>query len=327
MNGHGISLSIQTFEKLRERKARYVDKSGILHDLIRSDGSAFFFSRPRRFGKSLTVTTLESIFQGRRDLFEGLAISKSDYNWPIHPVIRLDMKYAAHPSFERAEQGLKNALVEVAKLWSISLQPDLVEDMFRNLILQLHEKTATEVVVLVDEYDKPLIDNLDNIPIAKEIQGMLKRFYGVLKSSDEHLRFVFITGVSKFSRVSVFSDLNHLSDLTMDSRYATLVGMTEQELIDNYTPYIQAIADSNKWTIEQVLEKIRYWYNGYRFSKSESRVYNPWSTLTLFNTKEFNPHWHVTGIPKMLVDIINKDIDSLSQETPLILTTCPISTS
>jgi len=316
MNGNGISLSIQTFEKLRERQARYVDKTGILLDLIRSDGSAFFFSRPRRFGKSLTVTTLESIFQGKKELFEDLAISKTEYAWPIHPVIRLDMKWAAHPSFDRAELGLTRLLTGFIKEHDLDVADGLVEDLFKDLIESLHQKTGQKVVVLVDEYDKPLIDNLDHIPVAKEIQGMLKRFYGVLKSADEHLRFVFITGVSKFSRVSVFSDLNHLTDLTMDSRYATLVGMTEEELIENYSPYIQAIADTNQWSTEQVLEKIRFWYNGYRFSKSESRVYNPWSTLTLFNTKEFSPHWHVTGIPKMLIDIINKDIDGFAQRDP-----------
>ncbi len=316
MTGKDISLSIQTFETLIEEKRRYVDKTGDLYTLITSGLRACFLSRPRRFGKSLTVSTLEAIFRGKRALFDELAITQTDYAWPVHPVIRLDMKYAAEANFDQAEKGLLTTIDTLARSHGILLNQDTVSTRFEHLIKKLDEKTGQKVVVLIDEYDKPLIDNLDNLEEAKKIQGLLKRFYGVLKSADEHLRFVFITGVSKFSKVSVFSDLNHLTDLTMDPAYATVVGMTEAELVDNYSDYIQAIADEKKWSAERVMAEIRRWYNGYRFSKQDLKVYNPWSTLSLFRTRNFQEHWYTTGIPKMLVDVINRDPEDIARFNP-----------
>ena len=313
--GQDISLSIQTFETLIIEKRIYVDKTGLLYELLNSGMKACFFSRPRRFGKSLTISTLDAIFKGKKALFENLAISRTDYTWPIHPVIRLDMKYAAESSLGQAEKGLKNTLDTIAKGYGVALDNDTLATCFEELIKKIKEKTKTSVVILIDEYDKPLIDNLDNLEEAKKIQGMLKRFYGVLKSADEYIRFVFITGVSKFSKVSIFSDLNHLQDLTMNPNYSTLVGMTQEELVTYYVPYIQAVADEKQWTFEQVMEEIRHWYNGYRFSKRDDKVYNPWSTLSLFQTLEFREHWYTTGIPKLLIDIINRD-DLLSGINP-----------
>ncbi len=284
--------------------------------MLTSGLKACFFSRPRRFGKSLTVTTLESIFQGKKHLFGGLAIAATDYAWPVHPVVRLDMKYAAHPNLEDMKTGLSTALQRIAADHKVSLEAGLVEDMFMALVTTLREAYDAPVVILIDEYDKPMIDNLNNMEEALKIQGLLKRFYGVLKSADEHLRFVFITGVSKFSKVSVFSDLNHLTDLTMDTRYATLVGMTETELLANYKDYIDQLAVSHETDRAGILEKIRHWYNGYRFSKQDLRVYNPWSTLSLFQSQDFIEHWYTTGIPKMLVDIINRNPDDFLMINP-----------
>ena len=316
MYGCDISLSIQTFEPLIEGHFIYVDKTGIIHKLLEPKKAAYFLSRPRRFGKSLTISTLDAIFTGKKHLFESLAISKTNYAWPVHPVVRLDMKYAAHPNLEDAKQGLANALDDSARRYDLHLDASLVEDRLKELIRLLHEKTRQKVVIVIDEYDKPLIDNLDNLGEARKIQGMLKGFYGILKSTDEFLRFVFITGVSKFTKVSVFSDLNHLTDLTLHPTYATLVGMTEEELLQNYLPYIQNIASAKNGTQAQVLEQIRYWYNGYRFSEADIKVYNPWSTLSLFNTGKFQEHWYTTGIPKMLVDIINRDKEGFSELNP-----------
>ncbi len=310
------SLSIQTFADLIIENRVYVDKTKDLHHLITSDLRACFFSRPRRFGKSLTVSTLDAIFTGKKHLFEHLAISKTDYAWPIHPVIRLDMKYAANDTLERAELGLMSMLDRIARLYGVTINRTFYADYFQELIQILHEKTGQKVVVLIDEYDKPLIDRLDNIPEAKKIQSLLKEFYGVLKSADEFIRFVFITGVSKFTKVSVFSDLNHLTDLTMDPTYAALVGMTEEELLENYAPHLEKVAMEKKWTLGHVIEEIRRWYNGYRFSKKATKVYNPWSTLSLLNTADFREHWYTTGIPKMLIDIINRDKESFSQINP-----------
>ena len=316
MHGQNISLSIQTFEILIQENRIYVDKTGDIHTLLTSGLRACFFSRPRRFGKSLTISTLDAIFTGKKHLFENLAISKTDYAWPIHPVIRLDMKYAANETLERAEIGLMSMLGRIARLYQITIDRAYYADYFEELIQTLYQKTGQKVVILIDEYDKPLIDNLDNMVEAQKIQGLLKRFYGVLKSADEFIRFVFITGVSKFSKVSVFSDLNHLQDLTMNPLYATLVGMTETELMTHYSPYIQDIAAKKNWASDQVIQEIRRWYNGYRFSESDLKVYNPWSTLSLFSTGKFQEHWYTTGIPKMLIDIINRNRDAFSKTNP-----------
>lgn len=316
IHGHDISLSIQTFEKLIETNRIYVDKTQIIYRLICSGITACFISRPRRFGKSLTVSTLDAIFSGKKDLFKGLAIESSNYKWPVHPVIHLDMKYVAQENVERSEKGLVSSLNRIAAHYAFSFQTQNVDDQFRELIINLHQKTGQKVVVLIDEYDKPLIDNLDNIDEAKKIQGLLKRFYGVLKSADEYLRFVFITGVSKFTKVSVFSDLNHLVDLTYNPDYATLVGLTEEELVRYYPNYIHAIADEKGWSQERTMDEIRTWYNGYRFSDVNIKVYNPWSTLNLFLTKRFQEHWYTTGVPKMLIDIINREVDSFSRLNP-----------
>jgi hypothetical protein len=310
------SLSIQNFEKLIREKRIYVDKTSPIHALIDSGFEACFFSRPRRFGKSLTLTTIEAIFQGKKELFTGLAIAKTNYAWPVHPVIRLDMKYAAQVTCEAAERGLHGLLDSVATQYGCVGHSQNIDDKFRQLIHDIHVQTQRGVVVLIDEYDKPLIDNLDNIAEAQKIQGLLKRFYGVLKSASEDLRFVFITGVSKFSKVSVFSDLNHLTDLTMDPRCAELVGMTEPELLSYYSAHIDAIATAKGWSRERVLDNIRQWYNGYRFSKQNTRVYNPWSTLSLFSTGDFQEHWYTTGIPKFLIDAINRDKEAFGVVNP-----------
>ncbi len=311
-----LPVGVQTFADVIEGNFVYVDKTAYLHQLIAPSKGVYFLSRPRRFGKSTTLTTLESIFQGKKELFEGLAISKTDYTWPVHPVIRLDMKYASHPTFERAEIGLRNQLDTIAKNNGFELTVELIEDAFTALIEHLHAKPGQKVVVLIDEYDKPLIDLLDDIPEAKKIQGLLKRFYGVLKSADEHIRFVLIAGVSKFTKVSVFSDLNHLTDLTMDVRYAALCGYTQEELEFYFVDWIEKLGVTENKTKAETLEKIKLWYNGYRLTEADIKVYNPWSTLHLFNSQKFKNHWFETGTPTFLVEAMKKeafDLDKLEQ--------------
>ncbi len=307
-----LPVGIQTFADVISGDFLYVDKTHYLHQLISPAKGVYFLSRPRRFGKSTTLTTLESIFQGKKELFKGLFISTTDYAWPIHPVIRLDMKYAAHPTFERAEMGLRNQLRTIAKNQGIELTLELIDDALTELIEKLHQKTHQKVVVLIDEYDKPLIDLLDDIPEAKKIQGLLKRFYGVLKSADEHIRFVLITGVSKFTKVSVFSDLNHLTDLTMDVRYAGLCGYTQEELEFYFSAWIEKLAETEYKTKEETLEKIKTWYNGYRLTKSAIKVYNPWSTMLLFDKQSFENHWFETGTPTFLVQAMKKEAFDLA---------------
>jgi len=309
-----LPLSIQTFADIIRQGGLYVDKTAYLYQLLdeKKLANKYFLSRPRRFGKSTTLTTLESIFQGKKELFTDLFISTTDYSWPVHPVIRLDMKYASHPTFERAEIGLRNLLNAIAKNNDIELSAELIEDAFTDLIEKLHKKIQQKVVVLIDEYDKPLIDLLDDIPEAKKIQGLLKRFYGVLNSADENIRFALITGVSKFTKVSVFSDLNHLTDLTMDVRYAALCGYTQEELECYFVDYIEKLAHTENKTKEETLEKIKLWYNGYRLTKADIKVYNPWSTMHLFDKQSFENHWFETGTPTFLVQAMKKEAFDLS---------------
>ncbi len=310
-----LPLSIQTFESIICQNGLYVDKTAYLYQLVNEWELAnkFFLSRPRRFGKSTTLTTLESIFLGKKELFEGLAISKTDYTWPVYPVIRLDMKWAAHPNLDRAEQSLLSALKDIAQSYALEIDEGLPEDFFKKLIIRLYKKTHQKVVVLIDEYDKPLIDLFNDIEEAKKIQGLLKRFYGVLKSADEYLRFVLITGVSKFTKVSVFSDLNHLTDLTMDTRYAALCGYTQEELEFYFDPWIEQLAQIENKTKAEILEKIKTWYNGYRLTKANIKVYNPWSTLHLFDKQSFENYWFETGTPTFLVEAMQREAFDLNK--------------
>lgn len=306
-----LPIGKQTFADIREENLLYVDKTGYIHTMI-TQGSRYFLSRPRRFGKSLTLTTLESIFQGKKELFNGLAIAKTDYAWPVYPVVRLDMKYMAKSDIQNIERSIFVRLQEIASAYDITLPEEASDLVLDILITKLHQKTGRKVVVLIDEYDKPLISQLEaqNSEAARDIQRFLKNFYGVLKSADTHLRFVLITGVSKFTQVSVFSDLNHLTDLTMNGDYAALCGYTQEELDQNFTDYFARLASVETKDTASLREKIKTWYNGYRFSAQDIRVYNPWSILHLFHERMFKIYWFETGTPTFLTKMMkDKEFD------------------
>ncbi|MDR3302492.1 MAG: AAA family ATPase, partial [Spirochaetaceae bacterium] len=223
-----LPLGIQDFPKLREGGYCYVDKTARIYDLITGSGSQVFLSRPRRFGKSLLCSTLGAIFDGRRELFKGLAIDSTDWEWKKHPVIRIDLNAGRYEEGHNyLDTRLECALKDNADSMNVAVRGDVVEDQFANLIKNLHIKTNEKVIVIVDEYDKPLLNTIENVEMHKRVRTALKSFYGVLKSSDAYLQFVFLTGVTKFSQVSIFSDLNHLSDISLDRRYADLCGITQ----------------------------------------------------------------------------------------------------
>ncbi|MFP4390445.1 MAG: AAA family ATPase, partial [Desulfococcaceae bacterium] len=248
-----------SFESIRGNGDLYVDKTRHFFDLV-NRGKYYFLSRPRRFGKSLTVSTLRCLFQGKRELFEGLWIGeRSDWEWKEYPTILLDFNQISHDTPENTEIGLGSSLKDTADTHGLSLKAPLVKEQFRELILSLRRETGMPVVVLIDEYDKPLIDFLgkgeDGMKIAKANRDILKHFLGVLKGGDvaTALRFVFITGVSKFSRVSIFSELNNLSDLTMNRRYADMLGYTQGELETDFAPYLEAFAEQRGESRESVI--------------------------------------------------------------------------
>jgi hypothetical protein len=295
-----LALDTQSFEKLRKSDSLYVDKTEVIHRMI-TGGRIYFLSRPRRFGKSLLVSTLEAIFKGRKDLFENLYIY-DNWNWEQYPVIKIDWTGINHSTPEKMEDSLVFYLKSIAEDYQITLNVKSAIDYFRDLIEALQKKTGKGVVILIDEYDKPVTAHLTDSYLEK-IKIEVHNFYQVMKSSDEHLQFVFLTGVSKFSGLSIFSALNNPRDITLREQYVTICGYTQEELESNFSEYIDRAAEHLKITREELLEKIRYWYNGYTWD-GETAIYNPFSTMNFFEDKEFSGYWFRTGTPTFLINII-----------------------
>ena len=308
-----ITTSVHTFRDLIEGGFLYVDKTELLWKLVEPAKGIYFLSRPRRFGKSLTLSTFEEVFLGNRDIFQGLAIYDKLFDWKAHPVIRIDLGDKHARSADELKTLLSIAVKEVADQQGVSLETPFPHTQFRELVMGLAERER--VVILVDEYDKPILGNIENTEEAAKIRDVLKAFYSVIKSADRHLRFAFLTGVSKFSRVSVFSDLDNLTDLTMDARYAALCGFTQEELETHFAGYVERLAEKQGSGVPEVLDRVRDWYNGYRFSEAETAVYNPVSIGRLFDATKFANYWFETGTPSFLLNLLKKQqyaIDEIS---------------
>jgi hypothetical protein len=293
-----LPIGIQSFSKLINGNYLYVDKTEEIHRLVDGGGQYFFISRPRRFGKSLTVSTLYHLFSGNKELFKGLWIYDK-IEWKKHPVIYIDLSEISYKTAEILENELNIKMEKIAALYDITLnQQRDYKGKFVDLIENLAGKGDEGVIILIDEYDKPIIDHLEagKKDTAKENREVLKNFYSIIKSSDKYLKFVFLTGVSKFSRVSIFSGLNNLNDITLDDKYAALMGYTEDELC-RYFPVKGARGDR--------LEQIRKWYNGYSWD-GKNFVYNPFSILLYFEKNRFASYWFATGTPTFLVNTIKE---------------------
>ena len=298
-----LPIGIQTFSKLIKDNCLYVDKTRHIADLIQA-GDYLFFSRPRRFGKSLLVSTLSEIFAGNKELFQGLYI----YNrieWQPHPVIVIDFNGISFNNEDVFQASLSFFLDKVASKYDIVLKSPFIRDKFAELIEKISEKTQQKVVILIDEYDKPIVNYIDEIEKAAKNREVLRDFFGVLKYSDAFLRFVFLTGVSKFARVSIFSDLNNLRDITLSPQFATLLGYTQEELERDFEPQIQNLSLALGTTKTQLLEKIKTWYNGYSWN-AKDRMYNPFSILNLFAGQRFSNYWFATGTPTFLIKLIRQ---------------------
>ncbi len=295
-----LPIGIQSFGKIREDKLLYIDKTEVIYRLI-DDGSYYFLARPRRFGKSLTLSTIKELFLGRKDLFEGLWI-ENRWNWEeIYPVIHIGFSSLGYKDI-----GLVNAIVgeltRIAKDYGLTLTEKGPALLFRELIHKLRASFG-KVVILIDEYDKPIIDYLDELPQAKANQKILKTFYSVIKDSDPYLRFLLITGVSKFSKVSVFSELNNLKDLTLHPKYSTLVGCTQAELEHYFEEDLNEFTGVLAETREELLQLIKKWYNGYTWD-GKNFLYNPFSLLSFFDTGQFHNFWFSTGTPTFLIQLL-----------------------
>jgi len=296
-----LPIGIQSFSKLRKNNLLYVDKTEIIYRLTEA-GNYFFLSRPRRFGKSLTLSTLKSLFQGHKELFDGLWI-QDHWDWTKqHPVIHISFSSIGYKELG-LEKAIELQLYKIAKNENIYLEEAGISQLFKELIKKLSK--TNEVVLLIDEYDKPIIDYLDDLPQAKENQKILKSFYSIIKDSGTYIQFLMITGVSKFSKVSIFSELNNLTDLTIHPKFTTLVGYTQEELEyyfkDRFGELINVLAPSKT----ELLQLVKDWYNGYSWD-GENFVYNPFSILSFFGAGRIRNFWFTTGTPTFLINLLKQ---------------------
>ena len=305
-----LPIGIQTFEKIRKDNCVYVDKTQFVQELAKYK-CPYFLSRPRRFGKSLFLSTLKSYFEGRRDLFEGLAISKTESEWKKYPVLYFDFNGQNYVDENTVNQTIYYRLSEYEKIYEVESIDSSVSIRFKNLIKSVYKKTGKQVVVLVDEYDKPLLQNVENEEVENQIRNVLKGFYGNLKSEDAYIRFVFITGVTRFDKVSIFSDLNNLRDISMSEEFSAICGITQEEMESNFVPEIENMAEKNEISKEECLAILKKNYDGYHFSKKiDIDIYNPFSLLNAFSDLEFSSYWFSTGTPTFLTLMMrNSDFD------------------
>ena len=298
-------IGIQRFEKIRREDWVYVDKTEHIFNLVQG-GTCYFLSRPRRFGKSMLLSTLEAYFQGKKHLFKGLAIEQLETEWAEHAVLHIDLNAKPFQKVEDLYDLLNDQLTIYEKMYDSVAVDKSPEGRLRQLIRAAKQKTGRNVVVLVDEYDKPILQAIGNEELQTEFRNALKAFYGVLKSADGDLRFAMLTGVTKFSKVSVFSDLNNLNDISMDDRYNEICGISQQELHDVFDEEIGKLAVANEQSKEEAYETLRQRYDGYHFCPNASGMYNPFSVLLALQKREYGSFWFSTGTPTYLVQLMKE---------------------
>ena len=301
-----LPIGIQDFESLRKDGYLYVDKTEHVYRLA-SEGRYYFLSRPRRFGKSLLISTIKALFQGKRELFAGLAIDqKEDWDWAVHPVMHLDLNTEKYDSKEKLENLLNDFLVKEEAKYGRQESETSLGLRFQGLIQRAYEKTSQRVVILVDEYDKPMLQAIGNKELQDEYRGTLKGFYGALKSMDGCIKFAMLTGVTKFGKVSVFSDLNNLEDISLLREYYDICGISDEELLSYFDAEIDHLADENDMTREECIARLRRMYDGYHFHQKAKGMYNPFSVLNTFKNREFGSYWFETGTPTYLVELLRR---------------------
>ena len=298
-------IGIQSFEKIRREGYVYVDKTRQMWKMV-SEGSYYSLSRPRRFGKSLMVSTLEAFFSGKRELFKGLFVDDVDWEWKAYPIMHLDLNTAKYDCEEALDNMLEEFLSRQEALYGRNESERSFGLRFQGALRRAFEKTGMHVVVLVDEYDKPMLQTIGKPEIQEEYRNTLKAFYGALKSCDRYIKFAFLTGVTKFGKVSVFSDLNSLEDLTLLPQYSAICGITEEELHQYFDGSVQLLADANGLTKEGCYERLKKDFDGYHFALKTKGMYNPFSLLGTLKNMEFRDYWFETGTPSFLVYQLQK---------------------
>jgi hypothetical protein len=300
-----LPIGIQDFESLRKDNFLYVDKTAYVYR-IANEGRPYFLGRPRRFGKSLFLSTLKAYFLGKKELFEGLSIVDLEKDWIEYPVFHLDLNIASYTKFSDLESALDANLRVIEESWGRDKEDTLFSTRLAGLMRRASEKTGKRVVVLVDEYDKPLTSTLSNPELHEQIREALSGFYGVLKTADQYLRFLLLTGITKFSKVSIFSQLNQLQDISMDGRYTGVCGISQSELINNFEPEIRTLAEKQKISYEETLAELKKRYDGYHFCENTEGIYNPFSLLNAFAKNALRYYWFSTGTPTFLVKMLKE---------------------
>lgn len=298
-------IGIQDFEKLRTNGYSYVDKSRFVYKLA-TEGEYYFLSRPRRFGKSLFLSTLEAYFQGKKELFEGLAIYDLETDWKKYPIFHIDLNTANFREKDSLYMVLNDYLTTWESKYGARESEATLALRFKGVIARAAEKEGCGVVILIDEYDKPILQTLRDPELQAEHRAQLKAFYSVLKTQDRYIKFAFLTGVTKFGKVSVFSDLNNLTDISMDHRYISICGMTEKELLTNFKEGINELASANEDNETETIDKLRMRYAGYYFEENSEEIYNPFSVLNTLANSRYDDYWFKADTHTFLIDILKK---------------------
>lgn len=309
-------IGIQDFDKIRKGGFVYVDKTDLIYNLAKQGGYVFL-SRPRRFGKSLLVSTMEAFFRGKKELFKGLAIEGLEKEWAEYPVLRIDLSGKAYDNEDVLLKVLDDSLAKWESEYGAENRSDVPGLRFGNVIEAASTKTGRPVVILIDEYDKPIVDNLADNALADAFRRQLQGFYSVMKAKDAYIKFGFLTGVTKIGKLSVFSGLNNLRDISMDPRYTGICGISEAELRACFPCRIQRLAETNGLTVEDAYSQLAEMYDGYHFCEDTPGIYNPFSLLNTLDSLKFREYWFETGTPTFLVKVMKEtdyDVTHLSDE-------------
>ena len=299
-------IGIQTFSEIIDNKMAYVDKTDLVYRIAHGTKNNFL-SRPRRFGKSLLVTTLQAYFEGRKDLFKGLAIDKLEKDWVKYPVIHLDLSSGKYAAIENLHSVLNDILNDYENEFGVDVQTgSSYGTRLKNIIQRAVRKTGHQAVVLVDEYDAPMLDSNTNPELQEKIRDIMRDFFSPLKAQEANLRFVFLTGITKFSQLSIFSELNNIKNYSLDDEFATICGITQDEMLSNFHEGIEELAKANGLTFDEAVTKLKEQYDGYHFSMNCPNIYNPYSLLNALYDKKFDSYWFSTGTPTFLLELLSK---------------------
>ena len=299
-------VGIQTFEEIREKNYLYVDKTKYIVDFREKGMKYVFLSRPRRFGKSLFASTLQAYFEGRKELFEGLAIADYEKDWVKHPVFHFDLSGAKHMSIEQLERYLADMLEEQETIWGYKTHQVDANLRLKDLVKKAYEKTGEKAVVIIDEYDAPLLDVVHEKENLQPLRRIMQNFYSPLKMLDPYLEFTFITGITKFSQLSIFSELNNLDNISLFDQYSAICGISKTELITQMKPDIEAMGEALNMTYEECLAELTQFYDGYHFSKNSEDIFNPFSLVKALNARDIAPYWFGSGTPSFLLKLLDK---------------------